>query len=107
MVALRLGLLCLVFTPSAVFAQEGPPRWPQFRGVGGRAVAQEDKPLPAEFGPAKNVRWKTPLPSGLSSPCVWGDVIFITGYEAKEKKLETLCLDARTGSIRWRRTAPA
>ena len=103
----RLGLLCLLLTPSALFAEDGPPRWPQFRGIGGRAVAQDDKPLPAEFGPDKNVRWKTPLPSGISSPCVWGDSLFITGHEPKEKKLETLCLDAKTGSIRWRRTAPA
>src|SRR5262249_39225349 len=37
--------------------------WPQFRGPDGLAVA-DGKKLPAEFGPKKNVLWKTPLPSG-------------------------------------------
>jgi outer membrane protein assembly factor BamB len=47
------------------------------------------------------------LPAGWSSPCVSGDRIFLTGFEAKTKKLETLCLDRRTGKVLWRKGAPA
>jgi outer membrane protein assembly factor BamB len=82
-------------------------RWPQFRGPDGRAVSPDEQPLPVEFGPAQNVLWKTALPSGFSSPCIWDDHLFLTGFDARAQKLETLCLDRRTGAIRWRRTAPA
>jgi outer membrane protein assembly factor BamB len=81
--------------------------WPQFRGSGGLGLAPEGMTLPVHFGPNKNVLWKTSLPRGISSPCIWGSRIFLTGYEAKEMKLETFCLNARDGRIVWRKTAPA
>jgi outer membrane protein assembly factor BamB len=85
-------------------AQEA--RWPQFRGPGGQGVAREGMKLPAEFGPNKNVVWATPLPSGHSSPCIWDDRIFLTGFDSETKRLETICLDRATGAIVWRQTAP-
>jgi outer membrane protein assembly factor BamB len=88
-------------------AQEVAARWPQFRGTGGAAVAPDARALPTEFGPAKNVLWKVALPEGVSSPCVWDDRIFLTGFDPKAQKLETLCLDRHTGAVKWRRTAPA
>jgi hypothetical protein len=79
------------------------PQWPQFRGPGGNAVALEGAP-PIHFGPGTNVLWKTPLPPGHSSPCIWGSRIFLTGLEGG--KLQTLCLDRSSGRILWRRAAP-
>src|SRR5688572_20332713 len=73
------------------------PSWPQFRGPGGRAVAEGDANPPVHFGPTTNVVWKTTLPSGHSSPCIWGDKILLTGVD--QGKLETLCLDRRDGRI--------
>src|SRR5687767_10426605 len=87
-------------------AQE-PPRWPQFRGVDGRATVSDAKPLPATFGLTKNLRWKTQLPEGWSSPCIWGERIFVTAFDATAQKLETICLDRANGEILWRRVAPA
>jgi outer membrane protein assembly factor BamB len=81
--------------------------WPQFRGPAGNGLAAGKDRLPVQFGPGKNVLWKVPLPPGLSSPCIWGDRIFLTGRDPKGKKLETLCLDRRTGRTLWRKTAPA
>jgi hypothetical protein len=63
--------------------------------------------LPTQFGPSTNVLWKTPLPSGYSSPCLWGDRIFLTGFDKDQQRLETLCLDRGTGHILWRKAAPA
>ena len=80
------------------------PAWPQFRGPGGNAIATDGAP-PLQFGPKTNVLWKTALPPGHSSPCIWGTNIFLTGYE--NGKLETLCLDRSDGRILWRRAAPA
>src|SRR5262249_23440215 len=88
-------------------ASAAPPAWPQFRGANSAGVAEEDRPLPVEFGPEKNCLWKTPLPVGHSSPCIWGDRIFLTGYDAAAMKLETICLDRQTGEVLWRQTAPA
>ncbi len=78
--------------------------WPQFRGPGGLGIADEGDP-PIHFGPATNVLWKTKLPAGHSSPCVWADRIFLTGVS--DARLETLCLARRDGRVLWRRPAPA
>src|SRR5256885_221463 len=66
------GSLALVAV--GVFAAVGlsadrPLAWPQFRGPGGSGVADGQEP-PVEFGPDKNVKWKVPVPSGLSSPII-------------------------------------
>jgi outer membrane protein assembly factor BamB len=82
-------------------------QWAQFRGPNGSGVSLEKKRLPVHFGPAKNVAWKTPLPSGHSSPCLWNERIFLTAFHEDAQKLETLCLDRANGKILWRKTAPA
>ncbi len=109
---MRLDLFLVFITVGAggslLAGQDAPVLlWPQFRGTGGSAVVRDAKPLPAEFGPAKNVLWKIALPSGFSSPCVWGDHLFLTAFDEKARKLETLCLDRRSGAVKWRRAAPA
>jgi len=54
--------------------------WPQFRGPNASGVSDAAK-LPAEFGPDRNVVWKTPMPPGNSSPAIAGDKIFLTAIE--------------------------
>ncbi len=82
-----------------------PAAWPQFRGVEGRSLAAADAKPPVQFGPASNVLWKIEIPAGHSSPCIWGDRIFLTGNE--NGKLETLCLDRNSGKLLWTAPAPA
>ena len=55
------------------------PTWPQFLGAGSTENL-ESQSLPDEFGPDKNVRWRTETPAGSSSPCIWGDRLFLTGF---------------------------
>lgn len=76
--------------------------WPQFRGPNASGLADGTPPI--QFNAGTNFAWKTAVPSGLSSPCVAGDRIFITALDAG--KLVALCFDARTGTERWRRDAP-
>lgn len=57
-----------------------------------------------EFGPEKNVVWQVEVPRGHSSPCLWGDKIFLTGQDGE--KLVTLCLNRGTGKELWRAAAP-
>jgi outer membrane protein assembly factor BamB len=79
--------------------------WPQFRGPNGSGLCPSCGPLPTEFGPHKNVLWKTDLPAGKSSPVLSGDRIFITASEGDD--LITMSLSRITGQVQWRRTIRA
>ena len=59
---LGLGMLVAAACPPLSAAD-----WPRFRGPNGSGVG-EVAGLPVEFGPQKNVLWKTALPPGHSSP---------------------------------------
>jgi outer membrane protein assembly factor BamB len=101
-------VLCLVASPAlGEDIKDSQARWPQFRGPSGQGIGSEKLKLPMQFGPTKNVVWKTALPRGHSSPCIWDDRIYITGFDQKSKKLETICLDRTNGKILWRKAAPA
>lgn len=77
--------------------------WLRFRGENGAGVV-DDAALPFEIGPDKNVRWKTAIPAGKSSPVVTRDRIFLTGHE--NGKLATFALDRQSGKVIWSREAP-
>lgn len=81
----------------------GESTWPQFRGPGGLGLGS-GKP-PVEFSAEKNLLWKTEVPPGHSSPCIWGDKIFLTGLA--DGKLVTFCIDRTNGHELWRAVAPA
>jgi len=81
--------------------------WPQFRGPNASGVAATDAAPPVEFGPSKRLLWKQALPAGHSSPAVWGDRLFVTAFHPDSKKLELICIHAKTGAILWRRATPA
>jgi outer membrane protein assembly factor BamB len=87
----------------AISRASSEQNWPQFRGPNGSGIAERGDP-PIHFGPSSNVLWKTALPSGNSSPSVWGNRIFLTAFD--ETKLETLCLNRDNGKILWRQAAP-
>ena len=74
--------------------------WAQFRGPNGSGLA-DTKDLPVEFGPQKNVLWRTPLPAGHSSPVLTQDRIFLTGYD--EQNMLVFGLDRSSGKLVWRR----
>jgi outer membrane protein assembly factor BamB len=78
--------------------------WPRFRGPDGSGVADGQKP-PVEFGPDKNLKWKSSAPSGLSSPIVAGDNVVITAFE--DGKLYTIAYKLNNGAETWRTQAPA
>jgi outer membrane protein assembly factor BamB len=78
--------------------------WPRFRGQNGSGVADDQTP-PVKLGPETNVRWKTAVPSGLSSPIVAGDNLVLTAFE--NGKLYTIAYRCSDGKEAWRRQAPA
>lgn len=113
---LATGLLLLV--PLSTASAED---WTQFRGPNGSGVSASTG-LPHEFGPDKNVVWKTPLPPGHSSPVLTRDRIFVTAYQKIDNKrnahvqaspidkenykLLVIALDRQTGKILWQREVP-
>jgi len=103
--AALIGALLLIYSANTTRANE--PIWPQFRGPNGSGLAAKGQNPPVKFGPEQNVLWKTPVPSGHSSPCVWGDHIFLTGYTKEKKELQVFCIDRSSGNIRWSRIVPA
>ena len=77
--------------------------WPQFRGPNAAGVS-DTAGLPAEFGPSKNVIWRTALPPGHSSPVLSADRIFLTAFD--EDRLYVITLERATGKVLWRRELP-
>jgi hypothetical protein len=52
--------------------------WSQFRGTNNDGIVA-DSAIPSEWGPDKNVLWKTKIPGvAWSSPIVWGEKVFVT-----------------------------
>lgn len=79
----------------------GAGDWPNWRGPTFNGASQE-KGIPATFSPAENVLWSAPLPGpAASTPVVWGDSVFVSTTNEKEEKLLGLCLDRKTGAVKW------
>jgi len=108
--------------------------WPQWRGPDGSGISDE-KNLPTEWSPTKNIKWKVPIDGrSHSSPIVWGNRIFLTtavegsavpGAKAvnhtgddgkpflhpdsvgadKKHTFKVICIDRDSGKIVWQSTA--
>ena len=51
-----------------------------------RGLAADDARLPDKFDSSEQV-WMTELPPGISTPCVFGDKIFVTIFRKNENEL--------------------
>jgi outer membrane protein assembly factor BamB len=90
---LRLLLLAILALPAE--------DWPQFRGPGGEGHSAE-RALPTEWGEAKNIAWKTPVPGrGWSSPVIAGGHVWLTTSMERPggASLRVLSFDATTGRL--------
>ncbi|MCH8873583.1 PQQ-binding-like beta-propeller repeat protein [candidate division KSB1 bacterium] len=99
----RIATILLLASTVTAGEKPGSNDWPQFRGPNGSGIS-ETRGLPSEFGPHKNVVWKTTLPAGHSSPVLTAENIFLTAFEGD--KLLTFCLKRSSGEVIWRREAP-
>jgi outer membrane protein assembly factor BamB len=125
----RFSTMLILASATATVSAEN---WPQWRGPGSQGISAEAR-VPTEWSASNNVAWKADLPSGHSSPIVWGERIFLTsaiegdvvpaakavGHTvdgqvwvhpdsvAADRKhtLKVLALDAGTGKVLWERTA--
>src|SRR5688572_18155606 len=100
-----LGIFCAIAIATATLAAD---TWPQFRGPGGRGIA-EGANLPDRWSPTDNIAWKIAVPgTGWSSPIVAGDRVFVTSVvSATETEKPTKGLyfggerPASTAEHRW------
>ena len=91
-----VGLALLV---CALRAEE----WSRFRGPAGAGIGAGTG-YPAEFGEGRNLVWKRAIPGGKSSPVLTGESVFLTAERGAD--LLVLCLERRSGAIRWERAIP-
>ena len=89
--------LALLLTASA-----GAENWPQWRGPYFNGSTTETG-LPTQWSKTNNVAWAAPLPgySG-ATPVVWENSVFVSSPD-EQKNLLLLCLDRRTGQVRWQK----
>ena len=97
LIALYLLIAC------ARVGKAEPAEWSRFRGPNGSGISSASS-VPTEFGPAKNLLWRLPLPPGHSSPILHGDRIYLTAFRADT--LVTIAIDRAKGQILWERAAP-
>jgi len=105
--SLALMILSTVLINISAIAQKSDPNmWPNFRGSNCSGVASPGQDPPITFSSDKNVLWKIALPGGHSSPCIWGDRIFISGYQIEGKLLKMVCIERKNGKIKWEEDIP-
>ena len=99
--------LCILTTCTKSSQEPYSGNWPNFRGVNCSGIASPGEKPPLDFSPKHNVIWQLPLPGGHSSPCIWGNNIFITGFDEDNKLMKMFCIDRKRGKIKWVREISA
>jgi hypothetical protein len=95
-----LIIQCLIIQSLIPVSVSGQDIWPQFRGINGAGIYSGNKELPAEFDQSRNMMWRCDLNEGHSSPCIWGNSIFLTAQDSN--RLETICINRKNGKILWK-----
>jgi len=94
---LSVFLNCLLLASSSVSAAN----WPGFRGPNHDGSSPETG-LPETFSKTENVKWAAPMPGPAASvPAIWGEHVFVSSSNPTTKKLVAMCLDAKTGEVKW------
>ena len=97
-----LAALSFAFQALLISVPSRAENWPQWRGPYFNGSTTE-KGLPAQWSKTENVAWVAPLP-GISgaTPVVWEDSVLVNSPD-EQKRLLLLCLDRKTGQVRWRK----
>lgn len=124
---MRTSLCFLLAVAAASTTRAGPPGWPSFRGPLATGISRGRAPLTWDAAAPRGVLWKTRIPGlGHSSPILAGDLVCVTSAisgrpdtplrvglygdiapvdDASEHQWKVYCLDARSGAVRFERTA--
>ena len=103
-----LLLVSFVLLSRSVFPQDTSRNiWPQFRGMNSSGVAQPDQVPPVDLESPEKLIWKSELLTGASSPCIWEDRIYLTGFDRNSQQLQVMCYNRLDGKLLWNRIVPA
>jgi len=96
---IRLFIASILLFSTQLLAEDN---WPRFLGPNGRASSPTSQ-LPLTWSEDENVKWKSPIGAGSSSPIVWGQHVFVTSYTGTGSDVNrTLhCFDRTNGDVRW------
>jgi outer membrane protein assembly factor BamB len=98
---LRINTLAACLALSALTATSHAENWSRFRGPSGQGMSSESN-LPIRWSPTENIAWKTAIPGeGWSSPVVYSDNVFLTSTTNEGHSCHVICVDRKTGRIRW------
>jgi len=75
-----------------------------FRQHSGHAVGKHA--LPANLSNDATRVWRSELLPGNSTPCVYGDSIYLTTFDQDKKELATVALNRKTGQQLWKHVVP-
>jgi outer membrane protein assembly factor BamB len=92
-IVLAIFVAALFVAPSGLLAAE----WPRFRGPTGAGVSESS--LPTELNLEKNLLWKSACGTGMSSPVVVGQRLFLTAFDGDDRLVK--CFDALSGELLW------
>jgi len=76
-----------------------------FRKAGGLEQSSGQK-LPSNLATKAAVVWEQSLLPGNSTPCIHGDSVYVTTWNAEEKQLAIVSLDKNSGRRLWTRVLP-
>ena len=94
---------CLIALMLSGAVHAGAPSY--FRIDSGRIA--DKHPLPDDFENGARVVWRTELTPGNSTPCISGEWVFLTSYDADKRQLATVALDRESGQMKWKQICPA
>lgn len=99
---LRTRISCLVLAVLLAEAGARAENWPGWRGPQRIGISSETD-LPVTWSAKSGVAWKVELPgSGISTPIVWNDRVFVTAADGpKQETLHLICLARDTGKELW------
>ena len=90
------GMMMLVVGMTLCPVTGSAQEWTRFRGPNGTGES-ETTTIPATWGDS-DYNWKVELPgTGISSPVLWGNRLFVLSADPKEAIRYVLCFDAETG----------
>lgn len=93
--------VCLLMAVPAAMADEP---WSRFRGPNGAGISSAVG-IPVKWSD-KDYRWTVDLPgSGISSPVIWGERVFVTAADEDKLERSLLCYAVSDGKLLWRQNA--
>ncbi|MFT5129215.1 MAG: outer membrane protein assembly factor BamB [Rhodothermales bacterium] len=95
-------VLALLLVAGTSVAQKS--EWTRFRGPNGTGISDATS-IPSTWT-EKDYNWTIDVPSGSSSPVVWGNRIFLAGSDAATGQRRVTCVSTADGSRIWQRDFP-